>query len=186
MELSSKILNHVFLLKHTKSHIDVFINYSIVLMKKLETSVGEELDVFHYIFRCTLDIICDAMMGKKINLLTNPDCKLAELIECGMVIAAQRIFKLWLHPNIIFYNTAIEKKYQVKINRELTEGNLEPKLRTLLDFLFELSHEWEKYSEQDIRDEMNTIIIAGSETSATIISFVLLMLATFPDIQVRV
>ncbi|XP_046828274.1 cytochrome P450 4c3-like [Vespa crabro] len=37
----------------------------------------------------------------------------------------------------------------------------EPKLRTLLDFLFELSHEREKYSEQDIRDEMNTIIIAN-------------------------
>ncbi|XP_035727387.1 cytochrome P450 4C1-like [Vespa mandarinia] len=52
-----KMLNDVFLLKHTKSHMDLFINYSIVLMKKLETSIGEELDVFHYIFRCTLDII---------------------------------------------------------------------------------------------------------------------------------
>ncbi|XP_046828261.1 cytochrome P450 4C1-like [Vespa crabro] len=155
-----KILNDVFLLEHTKSHVDVFINYSIVLMKKLETSVGEELDVFHFIFRCTLDIICDSMLGTKINSLTNPDCKLAEAIECGMDIAAQRIFKLWLHPNIIFYNTAIGKKYQAKINRELTEENLEPKSRTLLDFLFELSHERGKYSEQDICEEMNTIIIA--------------------------
>ncbi|XP_046828140.1 uncharacterized protein LOC124428282 isoform X1 [Vespa crabro] len=113
------------------------------------------------------------MLGTKINSLTNPDCKLAEAIECGMDIAAQRIFKLWLHTNIIFHNTAIEKKYQIikekkefilksKINRELTEENLEPKSRTLLDFLFELSHERGKYSEQYIRNEMNTIIIAAS------------------------
>ncbi|XP_046828273.1 cytochrome P450 4C1-like [Vespa crabro] len=128
----------------------------------------------------------DGMLGKKINSLTNPDCKLAELIECGMDIAAQRIFKLWLHPNIIFYNTKKHFLNLLKINRELTEGNLEPKLRTLLDLLFELSHERGKYSEQGIRDEMNTIIIPGSGTSATTISFVLLMLATFPEIQDKV
>ncbi|XP_047368009.1 cytochrome P450 4V2-like [Vespa velutina] len=86
----------------------------------------------------------------------------------GMDIAAQRIFKLY------------------KINRELTEGNLEPKIRTLLDFSFEFLHERRKYSEKDVRDERNTIIIAGSETSVTITSFVLLMLATFSDIQYKV
>ncbi|KAL2732085.1 cytochrome P450 4C1-like isoform X1 [Vespula squamosa] len=67
----------------------------------------------------------------------------------------------------------------------------EPKPCSFLDVLFESSHEDGKYSEQDIRDEINTFVIAeevsmsfqGSDTSATTISFVLLMLATFPDIQ---
>ncbi|XP_047368006.1 cytochrome P450 4V2-like [Vespa velutina] len=101
----------------------------------------------------------------------------------GMDIAAQRIFKLWLLPNIILYNIVIKKKYQACLSYL---NNFTNKLRTLLDFLFELSHERGKYSEQDIRDERNTIIIAGSETSATAISFVLLMLATFPEIQDKV
>ncbi|KAF7383156.1 hypothetical protein HZH68_015005 [Vespula germanica] len=61
----------------------------------------------------------------------------------------------------------------------------EEKPTFLLDFLFESLHEGGKYLEQDIRDEINTIAIGGSNTSVITISFVLLMLATFPDIQLR-
>ncbi|XP_047367681.1 cytochrome P450 4C1-like [Vespa velutina] len=204
-----KVLNKMFLMKIIKSHMDVFVNHSIALMEKLETFVGEELDIFDYVFLCTLDIIYDATLDTQINLLTNPDCKLAESIRGVMDIETQRVFKLWLHPNIIFYNTARGKKFQTclayldnvtnkiikekmesmlrsKINRELTAEKLGQKQKTLFDFLFELSNEGEVYTEKDIRDEMNTIIIAGSETSATTISFVLLMLATFPEIQDKV
>ncbi|XP_046828268.1 cytochrome P450 4C1-like [Vespa crabro] len=140
----------------------------ILNLEKLETLDGEELDAFHYVFRCSLDVIYDVTL--RINSLINPDCKLAKSIECAMDIATQRIFKVWLHPNIIFYNIARKKKFQLK---------------TLLDSLFESSYEGEKYSEQDIRDEINTIVIPESETSATTISFIILMLATFPKIQVH-
>ncbi|XP_047368008.1 cytochrome P450 4C1-like [Vespa velutina] len=199
----------MFLMNNIKSHMDVFVNHSIALMEKLETFVGEELDIFDYVFRCTLDIIYDVMLDTQLNSLTNPDCKLAESIRGMMDISTERILKLWLHPNIIFYNTASGKKFQAcvayldnitnkiikekmesmlrsKINRELTAEKLGQKQKTLFDFLFELSNEGEVYTEKDIRDEMNTIIIAGSETSATTISFVLLMLATFPEIQDKV
>lgn len=37
--------------------MDVLIYHSNALTEKLESLVGEELDVFYYIFRCTLDII---------------------------------------------------------------------------------------------------------------------------------
>ncbi|XP_046828275.1 cytochrome P450 4C1-like [Vespa crabro] len=73
-----------------------------------------------------------------------------------------------------------------KINQELTAEKLGQKLKTLLHILFVLSHEGEVYTEKDIRDEMNTILLAGSETTATTISFVLLMLASFPEIQNKV
>ncbi|KAL2749258.1 cytochrome P450 4C1-like isoform X1 [Vespula maculifrons] len=47
----------------------------------------------------------------------------------------------------------------------------EEKPTFLLDFLFESLHEGRKYLEQDIRDEINTIAIGGSNTSVTAISF---------------
>ncbi|XP_046828265.1 cytochrome P450 4A14-like [Vespa crabro] len=156
----------------------------ILNLEKLETLDGEELDAFHYVFRCSLDVIYDVTLGMRINSLINPDCKLAISIECAMDIATQRIFKVWLHPNIIFYNIARKKKFQKResllrsnINRELIAKNL--------DSLFESSYEGEIYSEQDIRDEINTIVIPESEISATTISFIILMLATFPKIQVH-
>ncbi|XP_035742764.1 cytochrome P450 4C1-like [Vespa mandarinia] len=204
-----KVLNKMFLMKNIKSHMDVFVHHSIALMEKIDSIVEEELDIFDYVFRCTLDIIYDATLDTQINSLTNPDCKLAESIRGVMDIETQRVFKLWLHPNIIFYNTARGKKYQAclayldnvtnkiikekmesmlksKINRQLTAEKLGEKQKTLFDFSFELSNEGEVYTEKDTRDEINTLIIAGSETSATTISFVLLMLATFPEIQCKV
>ncbi|XP_035727376.1 cytochrome P450 4g15-like isoform X2 [Vespa mandarinia] len=148
----------------------------------------------------------DATLNTQLNSLTNPDCKLAESIKCAMDIVTQRIFKLWLHPNIIFYNTAVGKKFlackayldnvttkiikekmgsmlKSKINQELTTEKLGQKRKTIFDFLFEISNEEEGYTQEDIRDEINTIITAGSETTATTISFVLLMLASLPEIQ---
>ncbi|XP_035742763.1 cytochrome P450 4C1-like [Vespa mandarinia] len=204
-----KVLNKMFLMKDIKSHMDVFVHHSIALTEKLETLVGGEIDIFGYVFRCTLDIIYDAMLDTHLNSLTNTDCKLAESIQCMMDTSIERILKLWLHPNIIFYNTAIGKKFQAcvayldnvtnkiikekmesilrnKINRHLKAEKLGQKEKTLFEYLFELSNEGEVYTEKDIREEMNTIIIAGSETSATTISFVLLMLATFPEIQGKV
>ncbi|XP_047361038.1 cytochrome P450 4C1-like [Vespa velutina] len=201
-----KILNEVFHKKYLNFYVDVLVNHSVVLMEKLETLVGEEIDVCHYVFRCALDIIYDSLFDTQVNSLTDENCKLDETIHCLMDITVQRIFKIWLQPNIIFRNTAMGKKFQtcasylndiasniIKekkesmlrsiIKRELKEENSEQNPRILLDYLFESSHEGRKYSEQDIRDEINTMVIAGSDTSAVTISFVLLMLATFPHIQ---
>ncbi|KAL2713217.1 cytochrome P450 4C1-like isoform X1 [Vespula squamosa] len=200
-----KLLKEAFQNKNIQSHMNVFLNHSITLMEKLDSLVGKDIDVCHYVYRCALDIIYDGMLDIQVNTLTNPDSELAKSIECGTHILAVRLFKLWLHPDILFYNTAIGKKFQKclscmdnvtnnimkkkeesilenKINRKLTEENSENP-RVFLDLLFESSHEEEEYSKQDIRDEINTMIIAGSDTITTTISFVLLMLATFPDIQ---
>ncbi|KAF7383159.1 hypothetical protein HZH68_015008 [Vespula germanica] len=227
-----KLLNKIFLNEDVKLHMDVLVNHSITLIEKLESLIGKEIDVFHYVFRCTLDIIYDGVLDTQLNSLANQNCKVVESIECLMDIAAQRVYKLWLQPNIIFYNTSMGKKFQTclfyldnvtsNIIKEKKESMLrsiinktqqssgnnkhtmqfyflsflisikilfifqEQKPRILLDFFFESSHDGGKYSEQDIRDEINTIVIAGSDTSATTISFVLLMLATFPDIQNKV
>ncbi|XP_015189931.1 PREDICTED: cytochrome P450 4C1-like [Polistes dominula] len=55
-----------------------------------------------------------------------------------------------------------------------------------LDTVFKSFYEGKEYTEQDIRDEMNTIVIAGSDTSSISITFVLLMLAIYPKIQEQV
>ncbi|XP_043682417.1 cytochrome P450 4C1-like isoform X2 [Vespula pensylvanica] len=179
-----KFLNKVFLEKYLKSQTDVLVNHSIALIEKLETLIGEEVDIRHYVFRCTLDIVYDNMFNTRINSLINENCKLAESIDCLMDTAMQRILKLWLRPDIIFYNTAVGKKLRTclscldnitsniikekkesmlksKLNRELTEENSEQKPSFLQNLLFESFHEDVKYSEQDIRDEINTIVIAN-------------------------
>ncbi|XP_015174466.1 PREDICTED: cytochrome P450 4C1-like [Polistes dominula] len=55
-----------------------------------------------------------------------------------------------------------------------------------LDTIFKSFYEGKEYTEQDIRDEINTIVTAGSDTSSISITFVLLMLAIYPNIQEQV
>ncbi|XP_047367619.1 cytochrome P450 4c21-like isoform X1 [Vespa velutina] len=75
-----KILNEVFLKKYLMSHMDVFVNHFVALMEKLETLVGEGIDVCHYAFRCTLDIIYDCLHQTPLNSQTDENCKLDESI----------------------------------------------------------------------------------------------------------
>ncbi|XP_043500833.1 cytochrome P450 4C1-like [Polistes fuscatus] len=55
-----------------------------------------------------------------------------------------------------------------------------------LDAIFKSFYETGEYSEADIHDEINTLVFTGSDTTATTVTFLFLMLATFPDIQNQV
>ncbi|XP_043496491.1 cytochrome P450 4C1-like [Polistes fuscatus] len=126
-----------------------------------------------------------------------------------MDIATQRIVKFWLHPNIIFNNSSTGKRLQKllshfnKITKEIMREKKEsmqkdkitPELEvsderlntsTFLDLLLKSFYETGVYSEQDIHDEINTLVFSGSETTTGTLAFLFLMLATFPEVQQRV
>ncbi|XP_047368013.1 cytochrome P450 4p1-like [Vespa velutina] len=79
-------------------------------MEKLQTLGGEVLDAFHYVFRCSLNVIYDVTMGMRINSLINLDCKLDKSIECytGIETSATNISFVLLMLVITFSN--IQKK----------------------------------------------------------------------------
>ena len=41
-------------------------------------------------------------------------------------------------------------------------------------------------TDKEIRDEINTIIMAGHDTSANVIVFILLLIGSYPEVQERV
>lgn len=48
----------------------------------------------------------------------------------------------------------------------------------------ELSHEGAKLTDSELREEVDTMMIAGNDTTASVNTFVLLMLAIHPEVQV--
>ncbi|XP_048506607.1 cytochrome P450 4C1-like isoform X2 [Athalia rosae] len=58
--------------------------------------------------------------------------------------------------------------------------------KAFLDLLMELSHNGAGFTDIELREEVDTMIVAGNDTTATINSFVLLMLASHPDVQDKV
>ncbi|XP_043499947.1 cytochrome P450 4C1-like isoform X1 [Polistes fuscatus] len=206
-DIHRTILNPVF--KEVSTYMDSMIKNSNRLANILETTNGKNVDIMHYVHLCTLDIIYDSLLESDLNLQSNPDCKLDEYISEAMDIAATRIVKFWLHPNIIFNNSSMGKRLQEilsplnKITNEIirkkknsmnednfTREGKDPHAKKdtspFLDAIFKSFYETRKYSEADIRDEINTMVFAGSDTAANSLTFLFLMLATFPDIQNQV
>lgn len=56
----------------------------------------------------------------------------------------------------------------------------------LLDILLQSSIDGEPLSNETIRDEMNTFMVAGHETSGTTLGFITFILAKYPEVQDRV
>lgn len=69
---------------------------------------GDEFDIFNYISLCTLDIICESAMGVTMKAQTEGNAYV-ESAKRTFEIFYTRMFKVWLHPDIIFNNTQLGK-----------------------------------------------------------------------------
>ncbi|XP_054262081.1 cytochrome P450 4C1-like [Macrosteles quadrilineatus] len=87
---------------------------------------------------------------------------------------------------------AFRKKKEESMNKpeceqvDTDENKNEKKLRVFLDILLELKDSGTNFSDDDLRDEVVTMMIGGSETSGLTNCFCLLMLAMHQDIQKKV
>ncbi|XP_043494013.1 cytochrome P450 4C1-like isoform X2 [Polistes fuscatus] len=200
-----RILNPVFKENMVSTYVDSIVKNANRLTNILETTNGKNVNFLHYVHLCMLDIIYDSLLESDLNLQSNPDCRYDEYMSKGIDITIQRVMKLWLHPNIIFKNSSMGKwiKEHHSILNEITNEIIKKKKESMhkdnftweekekdtspfLDAIFKSFYETGEYSEADIRDEINTLVFAGSDTAANTLSFLFLMLATFPDIQNQV
>ncbi|KAI4489425.1 hypothetical protein M0802_011180 [Mischocyttarus mexicanus] len=204
-----KIVFKSFNKKIIEYQVNVTIAHSITLTEVLENLNGKEIEIHDYLLQCTLDVLYESMFDSPLNLQKTENWKLIEFINCLMCTSSQRVQKFWLRPEIIFNNCNIGKIYKKNLskvddltwgiiktkkesmlenqdNREFNGENYEDKPNKFIDILLQSLKKGNEYTEQDIRDEMNLMILAASDTSSTGISFALLMLATYPEIQNKV
>lgn len=73
-----------------------------------------------------------------------------------------------------------------KFKKNISEAESLKKPQIYLDQIFRLAEETDVFDEQSIKDELDTIIVGGNETSALTLSHIILMLAIHEDIQQKV
>lgn len=79
------------------------------------------------------------------------------------------------------------KKNKEKIMEKAILDDSEESYKTpqvLIDQLFHLFYS-NKFDEQVVKEQIETVLIAGNETSALTLSYTILLLAMYPDIQDR-
>ncbi|KAJ8949166.1 hypothetical protein NQ314_008288 [Rhamnusium bicolor] len=157
-----KIIMPTFNQKILDSFVDIFSQQANVLVEQLKTYSGkEEFDVFHVVYKCTLDIICETAMGVKVNTQTT-DFPYPKWVDRIFEIVFLRIFVFWYHFDSIFNFTPLAKE-TTDLLKNLHEfsGVVNTKKKAFLDYLIELtSDENSKFTEQELREEVDTFIIA--------------------------
>lgn len=206
-----KIITPTFHFKILEQFLEVFNAETDRLVTKIEQHVGgEEFDMYQYITLHALDSICETSMGVSINALDNPDNAYVHAIKDFGSIVIQRTFSAlrsfpllyFLHPfywrqqKLIktmhnFTNSVIKAKRQALEEKRHTEGETKEhneddgiygkKRMSFLDLLLNES----SMSDADIREEVDTFMFEGHDTTTSGIYFSLMALAMHPDIQER-
>ncbi|XP_076749847.1 cytochrome P450 4c3 [Xylocopa sonorina] len=178
-----------------------------ILISCLRKEVGKpSFDIVPYAKRATLDIICDSSMGCVVNAQTNFENEYVLAVNTLASISQRRFLNVWMSFDPIFKLTTWGKQHDHAlrvthgfVNKIIAERKAEwrskkndssnerfQKRQALLDLLLEISKDGEVLTDDDIRDEVNTFMFAGHDTTATSVSWILYALGRHPHYQEKI
>ncbi|XP_025831460.1 cytochrome P450 4d2 [Agrilus planipennis] len=205
-----KIITPAFHFKILESFIDVFEKNCSILIKKFEQEVGKNsFDVYPYVTLLALDIICETALGTEVYAQTNAHSEYVESVKDMCRIIMERTFNPFLQNDFIYKLSSIyrrEKKalkilhnltlsvLQTKRKRLLSNGSLAnqdeclgiKKKLAFLDLLLQATVDGKPLSDTDLREEVDTFMFEGHDTTASAISFILYMLSKHKDVQEKI
>ncbi|CAG9788743.1 unnamed protein product [Diatraea saccharalis] len=201
-----KVLLPVFHNKIVEEYLGVIGEQSTVLVERLsEKADKEEFDVLKYITACTLDIVFETAMGERMDVQHTPDTPYLRARHTVMTILNMRLFKVWLQPDCLFnltpyakqqkdnidlthrFTDEVVKKKRLEYERKKNGADkfIEPtdKLHAVLDLLFGREIE---FTDEQLREHIDSITIAGNDTTALVIAYTLVLLGVYQDAQENV
>ncbi|XP_045467262.1 cytochrome P450 4C1-like [Harmonia axyridis] len=203
-----KLINPVFNQKALNSFIACFSEKCDILIGILGKHVGQSnFNIYEKMAGCTLDIICETAMGLEVEAQTSSNFY-GRLLDKAMELVTYRMFHLYYHPKIIFDMNPMGKQlgklvtklngfsqkiiaerrteFERKLRGDCIEEEDDKNFKTFLELLLEISHKGIRFTDQEIQDEVNTFISAGSDTTAVALSFCCMTLGMYPEYQQKV
>nr|XP_040230967.2 cytochrome P450 4d2-like [Anopheles coluzzii] len=174
---------------------------------------GREFDIYEPISLYALDSICTTSMGVEINAQRHPENQYVRDVKRMSELILLRIFHVlssfprtywytmpnaWEQRKLIrrlhaFTDTVIHKRREQLLERSsqvsneqecLDEEHLYTKRReTFLDLLLNVRVDGNSLSDLDIREEVDTFMFEGHDTTTSGIAFTFYQLAKHPEIQ---
>ncbi|KAF1748725.1 hypothetical protein GCK72_025192 [Caenorhabditis remanei] len=200
-----KLLTPTFHFAKLEGYLEVFNSESKILIECLEkyADSGETVDLFPFIKRCALDIICGAAMGTKVDAQSYHEHPYAKAVEgfnsLAIAHAINPLYQFepifwalglkkqkeeYLHTMKTFTGDVINERKNAIDSGEIEKETSKRKMN-FLDILLN-SGESNVLSAEDIRQEVDTFMFAGHDTTTTSLSWACWNLAHNPDVQEKV
>nr|XP_018909369.1 PREDICTED: cytochrome P450 4C1-like isoform X1 [Bemisia tabaci] len=202
-----KLITPAFHFNVLNALCDTLVQNAVVLIRKLrEHPKDTPVNVTTLMHLVALDNICESAMGIKIDALNNPKLEYIQAVEDAGVITILRGLRPWYWGRLFYYlplgqkyrrsldiifelaQTAIQnsrnkRSLQQKATDVVNESK-EKKRLAFLDILLEACDSTTNpLSDEGLREEVNTFMFGGHETTAVSMGFTLFLLGNHPDIQ---
>ncbi|XP_067928905.1 cytochrome P450 4V2-like isoform X2 [Watersipora subatra] len=191
---------HFSILKDFLEPINDHAGLLVEKLRREHCDTGEQFDIFNPITLSTLDIICSTAMGVDIGALDSGD---SEYIKALFVIKKATAIRTRnpLNAFDFYYNNTkagrecnksikIVHDFAYKVIREKRslkeEGVSQGKRRPFLNLLLNCRDEHgNPLTDKEIREEVDTFMFEGHDTTASAISFTIFLLGAHQGIQKR-
>ncbi|CAG7724996.1 unnamed protein product, partial [Allacma fusca] len=204
-----KLLTPSFHFRILEDFLITFNEQAEILIDILRTDLRDkqEKDICKYITRCTLDIIGETAMGKKLNSQREIDSAYVKAVNKACEIQFHRTVKPLIWPDFIFYLTPYGRKYKAalkalhdftdnvirekKASRNMVADQEKPlsdsdeiywhgkRRLAFLDLLLDAQDNSDdvKMSDLDIREEVDTFMFEGHDTTSASLNWTIFLLA---------
>ncbi|KAM4709346.1 cytochrome P450 4V2-like [Discoglossus pictus] len=202
-----KIITPTFHFTILSEFLEVMNEQSNVLVEKLKKHVDKEaFNCFMDITLCALDIISETAMGKKIHAQSNSDSDYIRAIYQMSDMIHRRQKMPWLWPDFLysrlkegkehdknlrilhtFTDNVIRERAEENEQRDSKDTNTSKKRRAFLDMLLSATDDLgNRLNYKDIREEVDTFMFEGHDTTAAALNWSLYLLGSHQEEQIKV
>ncbi|XP_034477095.1 probable cytochrome P450 311a1 [Drosophila innubila] len=167
------------------------------LVARLRQREGASIEVTNYLFACLLDAIMDTSMGYQLHTQQAENSPIVAALHRSQELLFKRMINPILVSDFIFKRTALWRELcvQLEVIHTLMDQVIEQRANHLqLAQKQEVQHKphilldallFSQLDRQQIRDEVNTFVFAGVDTTTAAMGFVLYALAKHTAVQER-
>ncbi|XP_042142457.1 cytochrome P450 4V2 [Ixodes scapularis] len=208
-----KVLTPAFHFGALDDYIPIFNENGDSLVKHIcdaiDAAPSDPVPLFNIAQKCTMDIIAEVTMGKKLGLQENKNPSLVASFNRAMMLVPVRCLSPWFWVQAIYDITSQGKGYKgaveemVNLTHSVMRQHLETsngtkmtsqfsqhdteadssKKASLIDRLMKTQKEDEKYTLDDVVGDINTILGGGNDTAALAVCWALNLLGHNADAQ---
>jgi cytochrome P450 len=152
---------------------------------------GDVRDVGHDMMEMTLRIVCRTLFGHQIAEATGDVSAVRDAMHAfqSSLLAMELPLPKWASPGqwrLARANAALDEIiYRIIAERRRTRGDGPPDLLTMLIDAKDVEGDGGGLSEQEIRDQVVTLFLAGHETTANALTWTFYLLSQNPEAEAR-
>ncbi|KAH8411531.1 hypothetical protein KR215_006200 [Drosophila sulfurigaster] len=209
-----KIITPTFHFKILEQFVDIFDQQSSILVEQLQQHADGKtaFNIFPIVCLTALDIIAETAMGTKVHAQKSPELPYVRAVFDMSNIITARFIKPWqridwmfrlVEPRLAakqdqliktmhdFTEAVIQQRREMLVNEQRLGDNdkfddLGQKRRmALLDVLLQATIDGEPLSNEDIREEVDTFMFEGHDTTTSGISFCIYEISRHAAVQQR-